>query len=113
VSTVSDPSSNRSTPPPSDGDASDTAANCFTQYEGFAEDPLAGFIANFDRLAINERWSKNQKKKHRAEAVEFEMARHYGTDMSKLEKWQDLCCEVGIEDTPPSITKCKKVPYCS
>ncbi|CAO2647919.1 Nn.00g088410.m01.CDS01 [Neocucurbitaria sp. VM-36] len=29
--------------------------------------------------------------------------------MNKLEKWQDLCREVHIMDTPASITQCKKV----
>jgi hypothetical protein len=49
------------------------------------------------------------QKKRRAEAAEFEAARFWGTNLSKLEKWQELCREVGIEETPLSIMKCKKV----
>jgi hypothetical protein len=45
--------------------------------KNFKKDPLAEFIANFDRLAIDEKWSKNQEKRHRAESVEFDMARHW------------------------------------
>jgi hypothetical protein len=81
------------------------------QYPIFAEDLSAGFIANFNRLAIDEKWSKKQKTKRRAEAVEFEMARHYGTDMTNLKKWQALCREIRIGETLPSITKRKNVPY--
>jgi hypothetical protein len=39
------------------------------------------------------------------------MARHYGSNMTKLEKWQDLYRKVAIEELLPSITKCKRVPY--
>ena len=29
--------------------------------------------------------------------------------VAKLEKWQELCRDVGIDPAPPSIKKCKKV----
>lgn len=36
----------------------------------------------------------------------------YGTDFTKLEKWQMLCVDVGVEPVPPSKTKCRKVSIC-
>ncbi|KAF1947868.1 hypothetical protein EJ02DRAFT_417355 [Clathrospora elynae] len=101
--------SERGTPPPSDSGSSDVGdLNYFAKFNSFVANPEAGFIAEFKRLAIHENWSEKQKKVRRADAVEYEIARHYGTDKTKLEKWQELCGEVKIEPVPLSITKCKK-----
>jgi hypothetical protein len=40
--------------------------------------------------------------------AEFE--RYFG-EVSKLENWQRLCADVGIEDDLPSLTQCKKVCF--
>lgn len=63
----------------------------------------------FNRLAIREGWSKKQRNKHRTEAIVGELEVLYGTNNEKLEKWQELCRDVGIDPAPPSITQCKKV----
>lgn len=63
----------------------------------------------FNRLAIQEGWTKTQRKKRRHEAIAGEIEGIYGTDNTKLEKWQELCRDVKIEPVPTSITKCRKV----
>jgi len=61
------------------------------------------------RLAVQEKWSKKEKQRHRLDAFDAEFARHFGTDMGKLEMWQEMCRLCLIEDVPTSINKCKKV----
>ena len=34
---------------------------------------------------------------------------YYGSDVSRLEKWQMLCSDCGVAPIPTSITQCKKV----
>ena len=41
--------------------------------------------------------------------VSWEFDQHYGGDEGVLEKWQLLCRDCGIEEDPPTITRCKKV----
>lgn len=40
--------------------------------------------------------------------VATEFARYFGSE-DKLENWQRLCRDVGIEDVPQSLKKCKQV----
>ncbi|KAL5320296.1 hypothetical protein ACEPPN_011097 [Leptodophora sp. 'Broadleaf-Isolate-01'] len=42
--------------------------------------------------------------------VVAEFARYFGSE-DKLENWQRLCRDVGIEDVPGSITKCRLVRF--
>jgi hypothetical protein len=80
---------------------------------GFARRSDEDLSAAFKRLTLEQGWSKkNKKQKHREAdywATQFEV--YYGADATKLEKWQELCKDVGIEPIPPSIKKCKKVRY--
>ena len=76
---------------------------------GITAGPKEDFNSLFNRLAIKEGWSKTQRKKRRHEAIAGEVDAIYGTDNTKLEKWQELCRDVKIEPIPGSITKCKKV----
>jgi hypothetical protein len=62
----------------------------------------------FNRLAIREGWSKKQRNKHRPDAIAGELEVFYGTNAEKLEKWQELCRDVGIEPGT-SNKKCKEV----
>ncbi|KAF2133501.1 hypothetical protein P153DRAFT_393319 [Dothidotthia symphoricarpi CBS 119687] len=99
-------SSASNAPSQSTSEASGTDGNAyFVEFDGFQPDPEADFVKEFHRLAIHEHWSKKEKKIRRVEA---EFALHYGTDVSKLEKWQDLCRDLKIKHVPGSITKCKK-----
>lgn len=83
--------------------------NYFENFVGFAANPTANFLTEFDRLAAHQGWSKQEKKRRRHEALEAEFDTHYSTATDKLEKWQDLCDEIGIQPTPQSITQCEKV----
>ena len=78
----------------------------FTRFEPKID---ASFLEQFNRLAIHQNWTKKEKKRRRHEAIEEEFNYLQGTDTSKLARWQDLCCIVGIEDVPASIQQCKKV----
>ncbi|CAI6335585.1 unnamed protein product [Periconia digitata] len=59
---------------------------------------------------------KKKKKKSKAKktggvkiaAINEHFDREYGTDYTKLDMWQLLCVDVGIEPAPSSITQCKK-----
>lgn len=45
----------------------------------------------------------------RVEAINAYFADQYGTDFSKLEKWQQLCIDVDVDPVPSSIKQCKIV----
>jgi hypothetical protein len=52
-----------------------------------------------------------QPRPHRGQQkrkIVAEFDRYFG-DVSKLENWQRLCADVGIEDDLPSMNQCKKV----
>jgi hypothetical protein len=55
-------------------------------------------------------WSKKSKafRKHKIIATKQEITSSYGGS-SRLEGWQQLCDDVGVEPIPPSIKKCKEV----
>ncbi|KAF1960710.1 hypothetical protein CC80DRAFT_464954 [Byssothecium circinans] len=79
------------------------------KFPGFEPKVDASFLEQFNKLAIHEGWTKKEKMRRRNEAIEEEFNYLQGTDIGKLERWQDLCCIVGIEDVPDTISKCKKV----
>ncbi|KAF2684414.1 hypothetical protein K458DRAFT_417998 [Lentithecium fluviatile CBS 122367] len=80
----------------------------FSRFTTFAPKADTNFLAQFNALAISQGWSKKEKAKRRVDAIQGEFEYLYGTDTTRLDKWQDLCREVGIEEVPGSITKCKK-----
>jgi hypothetical protein len=80
----------------------------FAQFDGFEQDYDATFLNNFKRLAIREKWSKKQQRRHRLDAFDAEFDFQIGTDLTRLETWQEMCRDCLIEPIPPSITKCKK-----
>ncbi|KAH7077676.1 hypothetical protein BKA63DRAFT_409724 [Paraphoma chrysanthemicola] len=94
----------RPTPNPSTSDVS----GFWLQFVGFEPNPAATFKAEFTRLAAHQNWATTTKRERQVEALTAEVAFHYGTCMDKLSHWQQLCQDVGIEDVPCSITKCKK-----
>lgn len=83
----------------------------FAGFQGFKPDPTARLTDEFSRLAIHRNWkdgSKTYKRQwNKCMRSEFETA-YANTDFSRLQSWQNLCLELGLE-APPSITKCKKV----
>ncbi|KAH7088221.1 hypothetical protein FB567DRAFT_627973 [Paraphoma chrysanthemicola] len=84
------------------------ASAWFSSYPNFTYDPSTSLPSNFTRLATAKRWGPKLKYKRwiACQTVLFDAL--YGTDVTKLDKWQDLCREVGITDVPGSIKKCKK-----
>jgi len=50
---------------------------------------------------------KKNKKPNRKIVAEFDA---YFGNTNSIENWQRLCCDVGIGENFPSITKCRKVP---
>ncbi|KAF1932868.1 uncharacterized protein M421DRAFT_416470 [Didymella exigua CBS 183.55] len=85
--------------------------NWFNQFAGFTYDPTSGLRSNFDRLAAQRQWGHKLKNTRWVQCQISEFGRLYGNDddVSKLEKWQELCREVHVQEVPSSITQCKKV----
>jgi hypothetical protein len=87
---------------------SSTSPLCFA---GFVPDDSASLKDEFARLARFRNW-KLAGKKYREEWAKFavsEFKKHYDAEAPKLESWQSLCREIGIEGDLASITKCRKV----
>ncbi|KAL6711227.1 hypothetical protein ACN47E_005758 [Coniothyrium glycines] len=78
------------------------------QFPGFTPVPTATFKDEFARLAKHQGWSTKMKRAEQNVALTAEIRYHYGTCLTKLDRWQELCEETGIENIPTSITKCKK-----
>ncbi|KAL1606975.1 hypothetical protein SLS59_002677 [Nothophoma quercina] len=80
------------------------------QYQGFEPDPCAPFKHELGRLCKHVgAATKKEKKDLQTQALTAEIKFHYGAHMSRLDRWQELCEEVGIEKIPTSITQCQKV----
>ncbi|KAK7183031.1 hypothetical protein DPSP01_006019 [Paraphaeosphaeria sporulosa] len=85
------------------------AGGYFAQFEGFTPQVDAGFLNQFNKLAIHKNWSKREKARRRDEAIEAEFTHYFGTDYHDVAKWQELCGLVGLQaEGLSSITKCKK-----
>jgi hypothetical protein len=81
----------------------------FLKFPPFVYDNAAGLQSNFNRLASDRKWGKKLKRKRWVECQQEEFDYAFGTDTTKLEKWQELCRDVKIVEPPGSITQCKKV----
>jgi hypothetical protein len=79
------------------------------QFPGFVPAPTAPFRDELARLAKHENWSNKTKRKQQVKALSAEITHHYGTCKDKLDRWQQLCEDVGIDVVPKSITQCRKV----
>lgn len=79
------------------------------QYPGFEPDSRAPFKHELGRLSkhLGSR-TRKEKKELQAQALTAEINFHYGAHMNKLDRWQELCEEVGIEKIPTSINQCQK-----
>jgi hypothetical protein len=86
------------------------ASHFWYQYPNFEPNPRAPFKHEFGRLCKHVgAQSKKEKKNLQTEALTAEIKHHYGANLSRLDRWQELCKEVGIEKIPTSITQCQKV----
>jgi hypothetical protein len=81
------------------------------KHHSFTPDPRAAMHDEIMRLATLKGWSHKTIMKRRTEALAAELAL-YGDGKDRLDRWQQLCVEVGVadlNDVPKSITACKKV----
>lgn len=93
-----------------DAPSPDKASPFWYQYPGFEPDPQAPFKHELGRLCKHVKaQTKKEKKDLQAQALTAEIKFHYGAHMSRLDRWQELCAEVGIEKIPTSITQCQRV----
>lgn len=71
------------------------------------------FIESFNHLHVDEGWTKKKKRERLYDAVDAEFEARFGTILSKLEVWQEICKIVGVSHIPDSIRQCQKVksPY--
>jgi hypothetical protein len=69
------------------------------------------FIAKFEQLSLQRGWSRKDAKKYRTQAIDDDIISTYGVDLTKLEEWQKLCSDVGMDPVPRTITQCKKVSF--
>lgn len=81
----------------------------WSQFPTFVPNPRARFKNELARLAKHENWSSKTKRKQQVKALSAEIAHHYGTHKDKLDRWQQLCEDVGIDVVPTSIRQCRKV----
>jgi hypothetical protein len=91
--------------------AASPRASFFAEFAGFVPDHSAHITDEFARLAKHRNWafrSKNYKRQwNRCMRAEFQTA-YTNVNLSRLQSWQNLCLELGLE-AAPSITQCKKV----
>lgn len=100
------------------------APSFFDDYRNFTQNPRAPITREFHRLACSMAWRGRAYKSLRAECYSQELVQHWGaimsddeddddegshSELSRLECWQMLCEELGVEDIPCSINKCQKV----
>lgn len=95
----------------SDSEGTVLVSKYWDKYPGYHQDPSAPLADAFNGLTLHMGWSPKSKKqrRRRGECYQEEFGTHFGTVADKLETWQALCGEVGIEPIPKSITQCKKV----
>ena len=86
------------------------SSDFFSSYPAFDHDPTASLLGEFQRLSLQEGWNQKGKKyrQSRQKCLAQEFEDHYGHASNKLDRWQELCADVGISPIPPSITNVKR-----
>lgn len=86
------------------------AKSFFDDFPDFIPDGSASISVNFASLAAHRKWKNGSEtyKRNWNKFVEMEFDREYGTNYTRLESWQNLCTEIGLERLS-SIKQCKKV----
>ncbi|KAL5115729.1 hypothetical protein ACEQ8H_006337 [Pleosporales sp. CAS-2024a] len=92
-----------------DASPSEEPSPYWLQFSRFEPSPRAPFKKELARLAKHENWSNKEKRKQQVKALAAEITHHYGTNRNKLDRWQQLCEDVGVDIVPKSITQCRKV----
>lgn len=82
----------------------------FAAYPTFTPGPNLPLLENFNRLAEAQGWRKERREEERQAFLLGQYSIHLGSiSTGKLQKWQELCGELGVDSIPTSITQCKKV----
>ena len=106
------PDSPSSTVHPDASPAPSVVSTYFSSFvsSGFTPDAASTLEDDFDRLSLHQGWVRGdpERVKQWRTAVESELESQFG-NVDKLESWQALCKELGIDPPPTSITQCKKV----
>jgi hypothetical protein len=100
----------------SDTDSSDSiliTPEWFSRFDELTYNSNAGIRLNFNRLAIARQWGTRLRMSRWIECQSTVFDSLYGTDATKLERWQELCGEVHVDEIPGSINGCKKVSILS
>ncbi|KAH3973261.1 hypothetical protein HBI26_188880 [Parastagonospora nodorum] len=79
------------------------------QFPGFDPAPTSPFKQEFARLSKHQKWTQTERREQQVKALAAEIAHHYGTHLNKLDRWQQLCEDVGIDVAPKSVTQCRKI----
>lgn len=97
-------------PPPSAMSLSTSNPDYFAAYLTFNPEPYLPLLENFNRLAKAQGWRKKRREEERQAFLLGQYTIHLGgISTGKLQKWQELCGELGVDPIPTSITQCKKV----
>jgi hypothetical protein len=102
------PNDSKSTPP-SPSTPPPTPSPYWLQFPGFTPIPTSTFNSELSRLAKQCNWTNKEKRKQQVKALAAEITHHYGVHQNKLDRWRQLCEDVGIDVVPTSITQCRKV----
>ncbi|KAL1800498.1 hypothetical protein ACET3X_000840 [Alternaria dauci] len=77
-------------------------------FSGFVHNPRAPFKEVFERLARIKGWNGEIKRHNMVALLRLEVAFWNSKDVDKLEGYQYLCREMGIEKIPCSVAQAKK-----
>jgi hypothetical protein len=88
--------------------APSTPSPYWLQFPTFTPIPTSTFKSELSRLAKHCNWTKKEKRKQQVKALAAEITHHYGVHQDKLDRWRQLCEDVGIDVVPTSITGCRK-----
>ncbi len=88
----------------------------FIKFHGFAEDPKAPILQEFDRLAKSQGWMNEEGDEvydqyffQKDECLLDQFKVHFPSSDNTIEDAQRLCAEVGMPKIPDTIQECKDV----
>ncbi|KAK7065018.1 hypothetical protein R3P38DRAFT_3420379, partial [Favolaschia claudopus] len=78
-------------------------------YPTFVPHPTKALRKEFNRLASQQRWNDNQKRKKWLQCAQKEFLHQFGDDEKSLAGWQAMCAIVEVDEIPESISRCKRL----
>ncbi|CAI7578022.1 unnamed protein product [Penicillium manginii] len=88
----------------------ESQAGWFARFPKFNHNPDAKVSDEFKRLGEQRGWKPSSRtwKKNWRECWNYEYDRLIGHRATSLAAWQQMCAKLGLDNTLPSIRKCKK-----